>query len=167
MFSYLSPEAQVQKDHPVRANRAMVDIVLGQMSQRFDSMYAKMGRPSIPSEKLLCAQMLQMLYSVRSERLLMEEMDCNLRFRWFVGLNAVDEVRDATTFTKNRGRFLEADVVKEFLVCLVEQARAKGLTSDEHFMVDAQCWKPGPARRVFSPSRMQARRPRMILGTPR
>src|SRR5262252_4328310 len=92
VFSYLSPEARVRQDHPLRAIRAMVDVVLVQLSPRFDSMYAATGRPSIPPEKLLRAQLLQMLYSIRSERLLMEEMDYNLLFRWFVGLNADDEV---------------------------------------------------------------------------
>jgi transposase len=102
IFSYLSPEARVRKDHPLRAIRVTVDEVLAQMSGSFDAMYADVGRPSIAPEKLLRAQLLQMLYSVRSERLLMEEMDYNLLFRWFVGLNADDEVWDATTFTKNR-----------------------------------------------------------------
>ena len=97
MFSYLSPEARVRKDHPLRAIRGMVDEVLTQLSRRFDSMYARVGRPSIAPEKLLRAQLLQMLYSIRSERLLMEEMDYNLLFRWFVGLNADDEVWDATS----------------------------------------------------------------------
>ena len=136
MFSYLSPEMRVRKDHPLRAIRATVDEVLTQLSRRFDTMYARVGRPSIAPEKLLRAQLLQMLYSIRSERLLMEEMDYNLLFRWFVGLNADDEVWDATTFTKNRDRLLEADVAQEFLSRVVEQARAKGLTSDEHFTVD-------------------------------
>jgi transposase len=136
IFSYLSPEMRVRKDHPLRIIRAMVDEVLSGLSRRFDSMYAKVGRPSIPPEKLLRAQLVQMLYSIRSERLLMEEIDYNLLFRWFVGLNADDEVWDATTFTKNRDRLLEADVAKEFLAQVVAQARAKGLTSDEHFTVD-------------------------------
>ena len=87
MFSYLSPEMRVRTDHPLRAIRAMVDEVLTQLSPRFDTMYARVGRPSIAPEKLLRAQLLQMLYSIRSERLLMEEMDYNLLFRWFVGLN--------------------------------------------------------------------------------
>jgi transposase len=103
MFSYLSPEARVRKDHPLRIIRAMMDEVLSQLSRRFDRMYARVGRPSIAPEKLLRAQLVQMLYSIRSERLLMEEMDYNLLFRWFVGLNADEEVWDATTFTKNRG----------------------------------------------------------------
>jgi transposase len=136
IFSYLSPEKRVRKDHPLRAIRAMVDKVLSQLSRRFDSMYASVGRPSIAPEKLLRAQLLQLLYSIRSERLLMEEMDYNLLFRWFVGLNADDDVWDATVFTKNRDRLLEADVAQEFLARVVEQARAQGLTSDEHFTVD-------------------------------
>ena len=92
MFSYLSPEMRVRKDHPLRAIREMVDEVLTQLSRRFDTMYARVGRPSIAPEKLLRGQLLQMLYSIRSERLLMEEMDYNLLFRWFVGLNADDDV---------------------------------------------------------------------------
>jgi transposase len=118
----LSPEMRVRKDHPLRDIRAMVDEVLTQVSRRFDGMYATVGRPSIAPEKLLRTQLLQMLYSIRSERLLMEEMDYNLLFRWFVGLNADDDVWDATTFTKNRDRLLEADVAKEFLARVVEQS---------------------------------------------
>jgi transposase len=136
MFSYLSPETRVRKDHPLRAIRAMVDEVLAQLSRRFDQMYASAGRPSIPPEKLLRAQLLQMLYSIRSERLLMEEIDYSMLYRWFVGLNLDEEVWDPTTFTKNRDRLLQADVAKEFLAQVVAQARQKGLTSDEHFTVD-------------------------------
>jgi transposase len=136
MFSYLSPETRVRKDHPLRAIRSMVDEVLAQLSRRFDTMYASVGRPSIPPEKLLRAQLLQMLYSIRSERLLMEEIDYSLLFRWFVGLNLDEEVWDATTFTKNRDRLLEAEVAKEFLAQVVARARTQGLTSDEHFTVD-------------------------------
>ena len=151
MFSYLSPEAQVRKDHPLRAIRAMVDEVLTQMSGRFYAMYASVGRPSIPPEKLLRAQLLQMLYSVRSERLLMEEMDYNLLFRWFVGLNADDDVWDATTFTKNRDRLLEADVAKQFLAQVVAQAGARGLTSDEHFTVDGTLLDAWASVKSFQP----------------
>ena len=124
IFSYLSPEARVRKDHPLRAIRDMVDEVLARMSGSFDAMYADVGRPSIAPEKLLRAQLLQMLYSVRSERLLMEEMDYNLLFRWFVGLNADDAVWDATVFTKNRDRLLQADVAKQFLAQMLAQAGA-------------------------------------------
>ena len=151
IFSYLSPEARVRKDHPLRAIRVMVDEVLAQLSRRFDSMYARVGRPSIAPEKLLRAQLLQMLYSIRSERLLMEEMDYNLLFRWFVGLNADDDVWDATVFTKNRDRLLEADVAQEFLARVVEQARAKGLTSDEHFTVDGTLLEAWAGAKSFQP----------------
>jgi transposase len=136
VFSYISPEQRVRKDHPLRPIRTMVDEILKQLSPQFDKMYANVGRPSIPPEQLLRAQLLQMFYSVRSERLLMEEMDYNILFRWFVGLNLDDPVWDATVFTKNRDRLLEAEVAKEFLLRVVAQARDKGWTSDEHFTVD-------------------------------
>jgi transposase len=151
MFSYLSPEMRVRKDHPLRAIRVVVDEVLNQLSRRFDTMYARVGRPSIAPEKLLRAQLLQMLYSIRSERLLMEEMDYNLLFRWFVGLNADDDVWDATVFTKNRDRLLEADIAKEFLARVVEQAQAKGLTSDEHFTVDGTLLEAWASAKSFQP----------------
>jgi transposase len=114
----------------------MADEALTNMSERFDGMYAKTGRPSIPPEKLLRAQLIQMLYSVRSERLLMEEIDYSMLFRWFVGMNLDEPVWDVTVFTKNRDRLLEGDVAREFLCEVVEQARQKNLTSDEHFTVD-------------------------------
>src|ERR1017187_4640285 len=136
MFSYLSPEARVRKDHPLRVIRTMVDEVLRALSPQFDRMYASEGRPSIAPEKLLRAQLLQMLYSIRSERLLMEEIDYSVLFRWFVGLNLDEAVWDPTVFTKNRDRLLEAEVAKQFLAQVVEQARGKSLTSDEHFTVD-------------------------------
>lgn len=159
IFSYLSPEARVRKDHPLRAIRTMVDEVLTQMSGRFDKMYARVGRPSIAPEKLLRAQLLQMLYSIRSERLLMEEMDYNLLFRWFVGLNADDAVWDATVFTKNRDRLLEADVAKEFLGRVVEQARMQGLTSDEHFTVDGTLLEAWAGAKSFQPKDKKASPP--------
>jgi transposase len=136
MFSYLSPEQRVRPDHPLRAIRAMTDLVLGKLSKRFDAMYATTGRPSIPPEKLLRAQLLQMLYSVRSERLLMEEIDYSVLFRWFVGMNLDEPVWDVTVFTKNRDRLLDGDVAREFLCEVVKQAQEKNLTSDEHFTVD-------------------------------
>jgi transposase len=136
MFSYLSPETRVRRDHPLRAIRIMVDEVLRKLSPKFNAMYARDGRPSIPPEKLLRAQLVQLLYSIRSERLLMEEIDYSVLFRWFVGLNLDEEVWAPTTFSKNRDRLLEADVAKEFLALVVQQAQQKGLTSDEHFTVD-------------------------------
>jgi transposase len=129
----------------------MVDEVLAQMSGSFDAMYASVGRPSIAPEKLLRAQLLQMLYSIRSERLLMEEMDYNLLFRWFVGLNADDAVWDATVFTKNRDRLLQADVAKLFLAQVVAQAGERGLTSDEHFTVDGTLLEAWASVKSFQP----------------
>jgi transposase len=136
MYSYLSPEQRVRESHPLRKIRAMADEALKNMSERFDAMYAKTGRPSIPPEKLLRAQLIQMLYSVRSERLLTEEIDYSMLFRWFVGMNLDEPVWDVTVFTKNRNRLLEGDVAREFLAEVVRQAESKGLTSDEHFTVD-------------------------------
>src|SRR5256884_3652208 len=142
---------RVRKDHPLRTIRAMVDEVLTQLSRRFDAMYARVGRPSIPPEKLLRAQLLQMLYSIRSERLLMEEIDYSMLFRWFVGLNLDEEVWDATSFTKNRDRLLEADVAKQFLAQVVEQARAQGLTSNEHVTVDGTLLEAWASLKSFQP----------------
>jgi transposase len=136
MYSYVSPEARVRADHPLRAIRNMADEALKSMTERFEAMYARTGRPSIPPEKLLRAQLIQMLYSIRSERLLMEEVDYSVLFRWFVGMNLDEPVWDATVFTKNRDRLLEGDVAREFLGEVVKQAQGKGLTSDEHFTVD-------------------------------
>ena len=159
MFSYLSPEQRVRRDHPLRAVRAMVDKVLRALSPQFDRMYAREGRPSIAPEKLLRAQLLQMLYSVRSERLLMEEIEYSILFRWFVGLNLDEEVWDATTFTKNRDRLLEAEVSKLFLRQVVEQARQKGLTSDEHFTVDGTLLEAWASAKSFQPKAGQQRPP--------
>lgn len=151
MFSYLSAEQRVGQDHPLRAVRAMTDGILGNMSPLFDAMYAEGGRPSIPPEKLLRAQLLQMFFSVRSERLLMEEIDYSILYRWFVGLNLDEPVWDATTFTKNRDRLLEAAVAKEFLAQVVEQARAAGLISDEHFTVDGSLLEAWASLKSFQP----------------
>jgi transposase len=136
MFSYLSPEQRVRADHPLRAIRAMADLALWSMSARFDEMYSQTGRPSIPPEKLLRAQLIQMLYSVRSERLLMEEIDYSVLFRWFVGMNLDEPVWDVTVFTKNRDRLLDGDVAREFLCEVVKQAQEKKLTNAEHFTVE-------------------------------
>src|SRR6516225_10071744 len=153
MFSYLSPETRVRKDHPLRAIRAMVDEVLTRLSPRFNSMYSEVGRPSIPPEKLLRAQLLQLFYSIRSERLLMEEIDYNMLFRWFIGLNLDEDVWDPTVFTKNRDRLLEADVAKEFLAEVVGQAQRQGLTSDEHFSVDGTLLEAWASAKSFQPKK--------------
>ena len=136
MFSYLSPEQRVPADHPLRAVRALTDEALQTMSRRFASLYATTGRPSIPPEQWLRALLLQVLYTVRSERLLMEELNDNLLFRWFVGLNMDDPVWHPTTFTKNRDRLLSGDVAAAFFDAVQAHARAAGLLSDEHFTVD-------------------------------
>lgn len=136
MFSYLSPEQRVPADHPLRAVRALTDEALRSLSPRFARMYAKTGRPSIPPEQLLRALMLQVLYTVRSERLLMEELNDNLLFRWFVGLNMDDPVWHPTTFSKNRDRLLAGDVAAAFFDAVQGHARAAGLLSDEHFTID-------------------------------
>ena len=159
VFSYLSPEERVRKDHPLRTVRTLTDEILREMSPVFDSMYAKRGRPSIPPEKLLRAQLLQMLYSVRSERLLMEEIEYGILFRWFVGLNLDEEVWDATSFTKNRDRLLEAEVAKEFLKRVVEQARNAGLASDEHFTVDGTLLEAWASLKSFQPKDSRRNRP--------
>ena len=136
MFSYLMPEQRVPADHPLRPILAMVNVALDRIDPALEKMYAAGGRPSIAPEKLLRALLLQMLYSVRSERMLMEQMRYNLLFRWFVGLNMDDQVWDVTVFTKNRDRLLEGDIAQQFFQAVIEQAKAKRLLSDEHFSVD-------------------------------
>src|ERR1700747_1278903 len=148
MFSYISAERRVPKDHPLRAIRAMADAALKDLDQRFDAMYAALGRSSIAPEKLLRALLLQMLYTVRSERLLMEQLDYNFLFRWFVGLNIDDPVWDVTVFTKNRERLLVGEVAQGFFTAVVEQASVQGLLSNEHFTVAGtliEAWA-GPKR---------------------
>src|SRR3990172_4749391 len=151
MFSYLSPEQRVPADHPLRPIRQMVDIVLKRLSPRFEAMYAEGGRPSIPPEKLLRALLLQCLYSVRSERLLMEQLDYNLLFRWFAGLNMDDPVWDFTVFSKNREWLLEADVARAFFAEIGQLAREKGLLSDEHFTVDGTLIEAWAGQKSFKP----------------
>lgn len=135
-YSYVSQEERIPADHPLRTIRVIVDDVLRQLSRRFTTLYARTGRPSIPPEQLLRALLIQAFYSVRSERQLMEQLNYNLLFRWFVGLSMDDQVWDATVFTKNRDRLLEGDVAQAFFEAVREQARDKGLLSEEHFSVD-------------------------------
>ncbi len=136
LFSYGSLDERVPEKHPLRAIRTMVDEALQEMSGRFDELYPEDGRRSIPPERLLRALLLQMLYSVRSERMLMEQLEYNLLFRWFVGLSANEPVWHPTVFTKNRDRLLEGAVAEQFFSLIVSQARNKRLLSDEHFTVD-------------------------------
>src|SRR3954452_11630902 len=134
MFSYVSAEDRVPQEHPLRAIRAFVDEILREMTREFDALYAQHGRPSIPPERLLRAQLLQVFYSIRSERLLMEQLDYNILFRWFVGMDMDEPVWAPTVFTKNRDRLLNQDIARRFFHRVVD--RARGLMSDEHFTVD-------------------------------
>lgn len=136
MFSYLSPEERVPVNHPLRRIRPMVDDALKALSPVFSRLYSACGRPSIPPEKLLRALLLQVLYTVRSERMLMEQLEYNLLFRWFVGLNMDEAVWVPTVFTKNRDRLLEGDIAEQFFEHVLTQARVANLLSDEHFSVD-------------------------------
>lgn len=131
-----SPESLVPTEHPLRPIKAMADAALADLSPVFDAAYALYGRPSIPPERLLRALLLQILYSVRSERMLVEQLQYNMLFRWFVGMSGTEPVWNPTTYTKNRERFLEGDVAVAFFNQVLDQARAKGLVSDEHFSVD-------------------------------
>jgi transposase len=136
MFSYLSPEERVPEKHPLRAIRGMTDEVLKGLWAKFNELYSTTGRPSIAPEKLLRALLLQILYTVRSERLLMEQLQYNLLFRWFVGLNMDEPVWVASVFSKNRDRLLEGEIAKLFFSGVLAQARSADLLSDEHFSVD-------------------------------
>jgi transposase len=149
VFSYVSPEQRVPTDHPLRPLRAMADDALRELRLRFNRLYAKTGRPSIAPEKLLRALLLQVLYSVRSERMLMEQLDYNLLFRWFVGLNMDDAFWDATVFTKNRQRLLAGDIAEAFFEAVLRQARQRDLLSDEHFTVDGTLLEAWAGQKSF------------------
>jgi len=151
MFSYVSSEQRIPADHPLRPIRAMTDEVLRQLSRRFARLYARTGRPSIAPEKLLRALLLQVLYSVRSERLLMEQLEYNLLFRWFVGLSLDDRVWDVTVFTKNRDRLLGGDVAEAFFQRVLDLARGDRLFSDEHFSVDGTLIQAWAGQKSFRP----------------
>ena len=166
IFSYLSPEQRVPADHPLRSIRDMADVALKAMSPLFAQLYSHTGRPSIPPEKLLRCLLLQVLYSVRSERLLMEQLDYNLLFRWFVGLNMDDQVWDATVFTKNRERLLEGEVAGEFFEQVLAQARAASLLSDEHFTVDGTLIEAWAGHKSFKRKDAAKTTPPEDKGTP-
>lgn len=136
LFSYVSLEDRVPRNHPLRKIKKLVDKALKGLDETFSEIYSEQGRPSIPPEFLVRASLLQVFYSVRSERLLMEQLDYNLLFRWFVGLSADERVWDASTFSKNRDRLVDADVGKQLFDEIVRQARRKKLLSSEHFSVD-------------------------------
>jgi transposase len=149
LFSYLRPEQRVPADHPLRPIREMVDTVLRELSPEFARLYSPIGRPSIPPEKLLRALLLQVLYSVRSERQLMEQLHYNLLFRWFVGLSMDDAVWEVTVFTKNRERLLRGDIARAFFDRVVAQAEARQLLSAEHFTVDGTLLKAWAGAKSF------------------
>lgn len=136
MFSYVAPEQRVPINHPLRPIRELTDRILASLSPIFDAMYSKIGRRSVPPEKLLRALLLQILYTIRSERMLMEQLEYNLLFRWFVGLNIDDPVWDETVYTKNRNRMLQADVARKFFELVLGEAQALDLVSNDHFTVD-------------------------------
>jgi transposase len=148
-FSYVTPEARVPSDHPLRLIREMTNEVLRLLSGRFEELYSRVGRPSIPPERLLRALLLQLLYSIRSERMLMEQLDYNLLFRWFVGLSMDDPIWAPTVFSKNRDRLLEGDIAREFFHEVVEMARRRGLLSDEHFTVDGTLLEAWASHKSF------------------
>jgi transposase len=135
-FSYLRLNDRIPADHPLRAIRELVDAALAELSRAFAKLYARDGRPSIPPERLLRALLLQALYTVRSERQLMEQLNYNLLFRWFVGLSMDDPVWDATVFCKNRDRLLDGDIARMFMTSVLNLPQVRRLLSSEHFSVD-------------------------------
>jgi transposase len=151
MFSYVSLEARVPADHPLRAIRRITDRALERLSPRFGTLYINFGRPSIPPEKLLRALLLQALYTIRSERQLMEQIDYNLLFRWFVGLGMDDAVWALTTFTKNRDRLLAGDIAAAFFDAVLIHADSARLMSDEHFTVDGTLLEAWASHKSFRP----------------
>lgn len=150
-FSYVSPDARVPKDHPLRPIRRMVDQALTDLWELFSDIYSHTGRPSIAPEQLFRALVLQVLYTIRSERLLMEQLDYNLLFRWFVGLSMDDPVWDHSTFSKNRDRLLNMESARRFFQSIRDQAQAAGLLSDEHFSVDGTLLEAWASMKSFKP----------------
>jgi transposase len=151
MFSYILPEQRIPADHPLRPIRALVRDVLNGLSHSLGRLYSREGRPSIPPEHLLSALLVQVLYGIRSERQLMEQLDYNLLFRWFVGLSPDDPVWDPTVFTKNRERLQEGDVFQKFMNALLNHPRVKPLLSDEHFSVDGTLIEAWASHKSFKP----------------
>jgi len=151
MFSYVWPEQRIPADHPLRAIRALARDVLKSLSHSLGKLYSREGRPSIPPEQLISALLLQVLYGIRSERRLMEELDYNLLYRWFVGLEADDPVWDVTVFTKNRDRLEKGAIFQKFMAKLLEQEMVRPLLSDEHFSVDGTLIEAWASHKSFKP----------------
>jgi transposase len=150
-FSYVRLEQRIAADHPLRAIRELVDAALAELSRSFDRLYAREGRPSIPPERLLRALLLQAFYTVRSERQLMEQLDYNLLFRWFVGLSTDDPVWDATVFCKNRDRLLNGDIAAKFFASILNLPQVRKLLSSEHFSVDGTLIEAWASMKSFVP----------------
>ena len=151
LFSYISPESRVPSGHPLRKIRGLVCDVLTELNRSFARLYAKDGRPSVPPEQLLRALLIQALYGIRSERQLMEQLDYNLLYRWFVGLSPDDPVWDPTTFTKNRERLQAGEVFEKFMTRLLNHPQVKPLLSDEHFSVDGTLIEAWASQKSFRP----------------
>ena len=151
LFSYISPEARAPANHPLRKIRAPVRDVLSELNRSLGRLYASEGRPSIPPEQLLSALLLQVFYGIRSERQLMEQLDYNLLYRWFVGLSPDDPVWDPTAFTKNRDRLQNGEVFKKFMTRLLNHPQVKPLLSDEHFSVDGTLIEAWASQKSFRP----------------
>lgn len=154
MFSYVSLEQRVPEHHPLRPIRAMVDEALVELSSAFEGLYSRVGRPSIPPEKLLRALLLQVLYTIRSERMLMEQLDYNLLFRWFVGLGMDDGVWVPTVFSKNRDRLLEGDIAQKLFRRVLARAKKRHLLSTEHFTVDGTLIEAWAGQKSFRPKEL-------------
>src|SRR3990170_2497207 len=150
-FSYVRLEERVPADHPLRAIKALAEEALGSLNRRFEGLYSSMGRPSIPPEMLLRATLLQAFFSVRSERMLMEQINYNLLFRWFVGLPMDAEVWHPTVFSHNRDRLMEAEVAHEFLAALLSLPQVRKLLSNEHFSVDGTLVDAWASMKSFRP----------------
>ncbi len=151
MFSYVDLERRIPRSHPLRRIRSLMDEALVELSERFETVYASSGRPSIPPERLLRALLLQVLFSVRSERQLMEQLEYNLLFRWFVGLGIDERVWDATTFCKNRERLLEGSIAEELFAAVLSQAEDRDLLSPDHFSVDGTLIEAWASHKSFRP----------------
>src|SRR6266540_2503986 len=151
MFVYLSPESFVPKNHPLRPIRRMVTKALAELDTEFRAMYSHTGRPSIPPEKLLKGLFLQAFYTIRSNRLLVEQIGYNVLYRWFLGLSLEEEVWDHSSFSTNQERLINSDVAKKFLAQIVEQARKEKLLSDEHFSVDGTLIEAWTSIKSFQP----------------
>jgi transposase len=151
LFSYVDLEARVGKDHPLRTIRGGVNEALGSLSSAFSALYALIGRPSIPPEKLLRAMLLQVFYTIRSERQLMERLEFDLLFRWFVGMGVDDRAWDHSTFSKNRERLLEGDIAAKLLNAVMAQPRVKRLLSTDHFSVDGTLIEAWASVKSFRP----------------